>query len=169
MRTRAEIVERARVHVGHHEMPIGSNDSPLIRAWLRRCGVTSPAAWCAAFASWCVEDQPANGGPVQVACAGALRLGRAFPATRNPQPGDLMFFATDDQGHGHVGIVIALLGLDEVLCVEGNSENRVRIVRRLRSEVLFARTRGEDWSGPMLDLGPPERWPLVRVSKSGTR
>ena len=44
MRARAEIVARARFHVGHKESPLGSNDSVLIRAWLRRCGITAPAA-----------------------------------------------------------------------------------------------------------------------------
>lgn len=169
MKTRAEIVARARLHVGHRET--ANNDSPLIRPWLRRCGVNAPSAWCAAFASWCVEERDealafAQGRSVVVACAGALRLGRMFLATRAPQPGDLMFFATDDEGHGHVGIVVAG-DADTVLCIEGNSANMVRFVRRLRSEVLFASTRDE-----VLALPPLEAYtaaPLVRVSKAGTR
>ncbi len=156
MRTRAEIVERARVHVGHSET--SENDSILIRAWLRLCGVASPAPWCAAFASWCLGDR---------AMAGALKLGRSFPATLNPQPGDLMYFATGG-GKGHIGIVVAV-SEDEVLCIEGNRHNRIALVRRLRSEVLFSRTRAEDWEGPQLDLGPSERWPLARRTIEGTR
>lgn len=174
MRTRTEIVERARLHVGHRET--ATNDSPLIRAWLRRCGVTSPSAWCAAFASWCVDERRASGkggqtvgaDVIPVACAGALNLGRLFPSTRDPLPGDLMFFATDDQGHGHVGVVVERLA-DRVLCIEGNSENRVRYVQRLVAETRFARTR-EEPAPP--DHGSPEAWrtaPLVHVSLGGTR
>lgn len=170
MRTRHEIVARAFAHQGHRET--SENDSLLIRAWLRRCGVMSPAPWCAAFASWCVEERtesPAfdQGRPVAVACAGALRLGRMFPATLDPQPGDLMYFATGG-GAGHIGIVVAT-NAHEALCMEGNSQNRVRLVRRLRSEVLFSRTRDEDVSPETILLEPWPEAPLVRVAREGTR
>lgn len=149
MRHRAEIVQRALSHVGHRET--AENDSPLIREWLERCGINEPAAWCAAFASWCLED---------VALAGAVKLGRAYPETHTPKPGDLMWFPTNDKGNGHVGIVVEV-DEREALCVEGNSANRVRLVRRLRSEVRFSRTRGPDpaWAAA----------PLVRASFEGTR
>lgn len=166
MRNRAQIVERARLHVGHKEAT--PNDSFLIRAWLRRCGVTKPSAWCAAFASWCVEEREQNGGDelVDVKSASVLRLAALFPETSEPQPGDLMWFPTDDQGHGHVGIVVGVSD-DEVLCIEGNSANRVRYVRRLRSEVRFASTRPlERWAGAV-ERRPTA--PLVHVSFEGTR
>lgn len=166
MRTREQIVERAKIHVGHREAT--NNRSPSIDAWLRRCGVGPGYAWCAAFASWCVEERPspvAGGhGTIAVAQAGALKLGRLFPETRDPQPGDLMFFATDDKGAGHVGVVVAG---DEtrVLCIEGNSANSVRYVYRARDEVRFARTRDE-----ILELPSESRAaPLLHVSKEGTR
>jgi hypothetical protein len=171
MRTRQEIVERARLHVGHRET--SNNRSPLIDAWLRRCGLGPGYAWCAAFASWCVEDRlesfgtPGTGlsrreSPVKQ--AGALKLGRMFPATRDPQPGDIMYFATNDKGAGHVGVVV---GGDEdrVLCVEGNSANSVRYVYRTRAEVLFARTRDEALALPLESRAAP----LVHVTKDGTR
>src|SRR5688572_14114768 len=100
MRTRTQIVERARIHVGHRE--VSPNRSPLIDAWLRRCGLGPGYPWCAAFASWCVEEgrfsRVDDDAVMPVACAGALRLGRMFPETLAPQPGDLMFLATDDKG-----------------------------------------------------------------------
>jgi hypothetical protein len=172
MYSRAQIVERAKAHVGHHE--VTPNSSPLIDEWLRWCGVQPGLAWCAAFASWCVvkrvvqtHEVAANRAPTLfVACAGAIKLGRMFPATRNPQPGDLMWFATDDKGAGHVGVVVAGVGLDEVLCVEGNSADGVRYVRRLRSEVAFSSTRSEVLPLPDGSAVPA---PLVRVSKAGTR
>lgn len=171
MKTRAQIVERAREHVGHRET--APNDSPLIREWLKRCGIGKPAAWCAAFASWCVFDRPSppnSGRIVEIVQPGALKLGGLFPETREPQPGDLMFFATDDEGHGHVGVVVDVLPT-LVLCIEGNSENRVRYVVRRRDEVRFACTRpAEHWEGG--GVGTLKLWdtaPLVRVSKAGTR
>jgi len=170
MRTRHDIVGRACIHVGHRET--AENDSPLIRAWLRRCGVIAPAPWCAAFASWCIEEYlPERGGsvsPQPVAIAGALTLGRLFPETLDPQPGDLMFFATSGV-HGHCGIVVSV-GDTEVLCVEGNSANSVRYVRRLRSEVRFSSTRRR--TDPALHTEPGDPWtdaPLVHVSYAGTR
>lgn len=171
MRTRAQIVERAKMHVGHRET--APNDSLLIRAWLRRCGILSPAAWCAAFASWCLEHQDVLIGPGEdirdVARAGALKLGQAFPETREPQPGDLMFFATDDKGHGHVGIVVDVLP-SLVLCIEGNSANRVRYVIRRREAVRFANTRPDEvYDAGTAMLATWDRAPLVEVSYEGTR
>jgi len=163
VRTRNEIVERAFTHLGHQEER--ENDSLLIRAWLRRCGVTAPAPWCAAFASWCIEDS-ATGRPV--ALAGAVALGRLFSVTLEPQPGDLMWFRTGDWT-GHVGIVVAVRDF-EVLCIEGNSRNMVRLVRRRRSDVNFSRTRAERWENSL--EGDPLHWrdaPLVVVEKEGTR
>jgi hypothetical protein len=165
MRTRAQIVERARTHVGHRE--VGENDSVLIRAWLRRCGVVTPAPWCAAFASWCIEEywDVDESAPEFVKQAGALKLAALFPETRDPQPGDLMFFPTGG-GFGHCGIVVAALP-DRVLCIEGNSDNRVRYVWRLRSEVRFASTRDEAWDGSTWTV--PSGVPLVHVQRKGTR
>lgn len=112
-----------------------------------------------------------DGRPVQpVACAGALKLAALFPETDEPQPGDLMFFATDDKGHGHVGIVVDVLP-ELVLCIEGNSANSVRYVIRRRSQVRFASTRPDElWEG--VGVGTLRLWDqalLVEVSFEGTR
>jgi hypothetical protein len=161
MISRADIVERARTHVGHRE--VTPNRSTLIDHWLRRCGVARGLPWCAAFASWCIDTPKPT--------AGALALGRAHSETRNPMPGDLMWFATDDKGAGHIGIVVAGVGLDEVLCIEGNSADGVRYVRRLRSEVKFSSTSAEVLPLPALTMSTPAEVaaPLVLVSREGTR
>lgn len=154
MISRAEIVERARRHLGHRE--VTPNRSPLIDGWVRSCGL-DPAAghpWCAAFASWCVGLEPG--------IAGALRLGRHFPLCVTPIPGDLMFFPTDAKGSGHVG-VIEDVGVHQLLCIEGNSENGIRRTRRFASEVRCARVREADDSIEWANA------PLVRVQKAGTQ
>lgn len=171
MRTREQIIERARVHVGHRE--VSPNRSPLIDAWLRRCGLGPGYPWCAAFASWCVEHRVIgeypDAEPAVVACAGALKLGRMFPATDAPQPGDLMYFATDAKGAGHVGVVVGVAE-EDVLCIEGNSANQIRYVQRVRSEVQFSRTRDETWAGDLIgDRALWVRAPVVHVSYEGTR
>jgi hypothetical protein len=79
-----------------------------------------------------------------------------------------MWFATDGKGAGHIGIVVAAIGLDEVLCIEGNSDNCVRYVRRLRSEVRFSSTRSESLQLPAASAEEAAA-PLVRVSYEGTR
>ena len=155
MTRREKALERAKRHVGHRE--VTPNRSPLIDEWVTRCGLdhTKGLPWCAAFASWCVGT---------VALGSALRLGRAFPGTGAPLPGDLMWFPTDELGHGHCGIVVDTNASD-ALCIEGNSANMVRYTRRLLSEVHFSSTFGNDWEG----VRPP--WPechLIRVEKAGT-
>jgi surface antigen len=100
-------------------------------------------------------------------CAGALRLGRKFKRTKTPQVGDLMFFATDNEGAGHIGIVVARIDDDLVLCIEGNSANSIRYVVRYASEVKFASVSDEIL--PLPDVELDEAWPIVHVSKKGTR
>jgi hypothetical protein len=68
-----------------------------------------------------------------------------------------------DAGSGHIGIV-ENVSTTEALVIEGNSENAVRRVRRLRSEVWFSQTREEVWLHE-----PWPNAPLVRVQKAGTR
>lgn len=149
--------------LGHRE--VTPNRSPRIDEWIARCGLdpVNGYPWCAAFASWCVSERVSGLSTVQVKEPGALKLGGLFDRTVTPEPGDLMFFPVDTKGAGHVGIVENVSNL-EVLCIEGNSENSVRRVRRLRSEVWFSRTRDEVWLHE-----PWPNAPLVRVQKAGTR
>lgn len=152
--SRDEIVQRARQHIGHRE--VTPNRSPLIDQWIRACGL-DPAGeypWCAAFASWCIGLEPG--------IAGALTLGRHFPLTVTPLPADLSFFATDTKGAGHIG-VIEVVGVHQLLVIEGNSDNGIRRVRRLITDVRTARTREADTEPNWQDA------PLVRVAKAGTR
>lgn len=132
---RRQLVGRAQSALGTAEDPPGSNRGHRIDEWLQRCHTSTGQPWCAAFASWCIDT---------VAIAGALALGEHFRDTRDPYPGDVMFFATGG-GKGHCGIVVGL-SAHEVMTIEGNCRDAVRLVRRARDLVRFAST-GEDRDG----------------------
>ncbi len=155
---RAVVAERACSRIGEHETH-GANRSPFIDMCVEACGL-DPAkgyAWCAAFASYCIG--------LDTGVAGALRLGRSFKRTKAPQLGDLMFFATDDKGAGHIGIALAFND-DLVLCCEGNSDNSVRLVWRYTNEVKFASINDDVMPLPYVEVGDH---PVSHVSKKGTR
>ena len=145
---RRTVVRRAISQIGCAETPPGSNRSASIDAWLKACGVTPGNPWCAAFASWCLKG-------LTPPCAGAVVLGSRFPdGHASPQPGDVMWYRTDDQGHGHIGIVIGV-SWDEVMTVEGNVDSRVGVWRRPLEAVHIGRT---------LDTPPLEPAPGVILS-----
>jgi hypothetical protein len=154
---RQRIVRRACSKVGEFEED-GPNLSEFITYLLKRCGAAPGAAWCAAFASWCISVD----GLPETALASAQALGRTLRSTTLVLPGDVMWFPTG-QHTGHCGIVIGL-GPGEVACVEGNSDDRVRLTRRLTSGVRIAAPL------PIQQLPRvPPGLPLVPVAYLGTR
>jgi hypothetical protein len=133
---RQAIVRAAAAELGVAEISGSNRDREgKIDLWLRRCGVGVGNPWCAAFASWCLRGVESLS---DVAVAGACNLGRKFPATLEPYPGDLMWYPTDSKGRGHIGIVTGVT-LSEVMTIEGNQRNAVRCVRRDRHAVRFSR------------------------------
>ena len=152
---RRATVARAQAAVGVTEDPPGSNRGHRIDEWLQRCHVSTGLPWCAAFASWCLET---------VAIAGAQAIGRHFPAVDSPLPGDLMWFSTA-ASTGHCGIVLGL-GPHEVMTVEGNCADAVRVVRRARDRVRFSST-GQDIQGTCPGALPVV--PFFGTSLEGTR
>jgi hypothetical protein len=150
MTPREATVAAARAELGLRE-DAGPNADKAgkIASWLKACGVGPALAWCAAFASMCLR---AAG--LKVACAGACNLGRmwpAVPAGEDPMLGDLLWYPTDEQGHGHVGIVIAV-GPVFVVTIEGNQRNGVRMVRRLRKDCRFTRVPLPPQAAPLADV-----------------
>jgi hypothetical protein len=154
---RQRIIALAQVHLGLTEEPPGSNDDPggLIRGWLARAGAVPGDPWCAAFTSHCLSA----GTPALVRQAGAVSLGRLFPPTAEPLPGDVFWYPVGSSGHGHVGLVLGVAPR-EVMTLEGNCENAVRCVRRSRfplgsviSALRFSRTV-EDTSGKVPGVIP---------------
>lgn len=139
---RESIVREAQKFIGLKEDPPGSNSDPggIIRMWLVRCNAKPGDPWCAAFASFCLSA----GVPKQLRIAGAQALGKHFPATTQPVTGDVFWYPTGPV-KGHVGLVLGVAA-DEVMTLEGNCNNAVRVVRRVRAELRFSRTV-EDVSG----------------------
>jgi uncharacterized protein (TIGR02594 family) len=152
---RRAVVHRAQSALGVTEEPPGSNRGPRIDEWLQRCHVSTGLPWCAAFASWCLET---------VAIAGAQALGKHFLATDVPLPGDVMYFLTGG-GKGHCGIVVGI-GEHEVMTIEGNCQDAVRVARRARDRVRFSST-GDDLRGICpLSIA---RAPFLATTIKGTR
>ena len=97
--------------------------------------------WCAMFVSFCLHYAGVEGYPLDANCPNWLEtLSRdpyqSYFAAENydPQPGDLIFFNTDDKEDAdHIGIVTENIeGTDAapalVKTIEGNSSNRVQYV-----------------------------------------
>lgn len=157
---RQAIVENACGFVGLTERE--TNRHPDIDAWLQRCGAPLGSPWCAAFASWCISVN----GLKNVRVASAQKLGQLHTrATTRPVPGDVMWFPTGEWT-GHCGIVVGV-GLDAVATVEGNQDNAVRLVRRLRSQVRFGDVLNR--SEVFGEVPVPPGLPLVPVRAEGTR
>lgn len=153
---RQAIVARACSAVG--ELEQAPNRSEFIDRLLRRCGAPLGSPWCAAFASWCISVD----GLPEVALVSAQELGRSLRSSTLVTPGDVMWFPTGPHT-GHCGIVIGL-GPGEVACVEGNSDDRVRLTRRLTNGVRIGSPL------PVQQLpGVPPGLPLVPVAYLGTR
>lgn len=135
---RRNVLSRARQYIGLTENPPFSNDDPagIIDGWLRACGAREGDPWCAsAVCAWLYPS-------VEVHIPGAVRLGKHFPATDNPWALDVFWYPTDDKGHGHVGLVIGV-GATDVMTLEGNCNNAVRVMRRPRKGLHFSRTFDE--------------------------
>lgn len=167
---RRRAVRRVCNWVGLVEQP-GNRGKP-VDDWVSRCGVELGSPWCAAFASYGLSVDGAE----PVAIAGAVNLGRRYPAVLPGAPvqaGDLVWFPTDTQGHGHCGLAISGVwehpdhpGLEVLATVEGNLGNRVQAVYRIRSEVHVSRP----FAGELGAIVPlPTELELVHAHWNGTR
>lgn len=135
---RISVVERALLHIGVCEQPLGSNRGELIDYWLKRCGVRIPLdpkewapqnAWCAAFASYCLSVP----GYQEVKCARVIDLVSMFPEIpfEETLPADLGFKINPDGRTGHVWILTGRDNLArQTMQVEGNTGNAVSATRR---------------------------------------
>jgi len=152
---RRSVVRAAQLFLGLVEEPIGSNADPagLIQGWLERCGARSGDPWCAAFACNCLGS---------VRLAGAQALGKYFPPTSSPMPGDLIWHSTGGR-RGHCGILIGASAY-EVMGIEGNLRHAVRCARRERQGSLFFSRTIVDTEGTC-----PGVVPSVPLARGATR
>lgn len=163
------IAARAWQHAGLVETAPNEDPEGLIRAWLKAAGAKPGEPWCASWASWCLQrERPMSG---------ALRLAAQYP-TVAPELAlafDLVSFATNAKGNGHVEF---LLGLDLqenlALTLGGNVANGVRFSLRPLDRVKISQTVKPIHNG----AGRAERCPgiirhadapLRAVSFEGTR
>lgn len=157
---RQAIVARASACVGIVEVGVNRGREP--DEWNERAGAELGSPYCASFASWCISVA----GLREVKEAGAVALGRMFPPTDAPRPGDLGWFRTGPW-QGHIGPYIGGNAKFAAL-IEGNHRNGVRVVRRRRDQLSFARTVN-DFAAGARDAPLPPDLPLVLVTMEGTR
>jgi hypothetical protein len=121
----AKAIEVARQYLTVRE--VTPNRHPDIDRWLKACGVKPPAAYCAAFVSWCVLR--ASEGRGFKDSAGALRLVERNPDRKlepidaavllaTPEP--VIFVIDHGQGKGHAGFALSIDG-DTMTTLEANT------------------------------------------------
>lgn len=159
----------ARTQVGQMEDPIGQNRGPMVNEYLRSVGINPAAgsaderAWCMAFVFWTfraaadnlslADPLPRTAGCVDhwnkaAAIKDVTRITRA-QAYQDPtliKPG-LVFILDFGQGHGHTGIVEALLPGQRLGTIEGNtdkagSDNGVGVFSLERRKLSDAALKG---------------------------
>lgn len=158
----------ARVAIGElGEKESAPNDSPRIRVYKEPLNVAPGLPWCACGVSWVLREARVPGA---IYTASAHLAIHQFPLTTDPQPWDL-FGWTNPDGTGHVGFVagfapgpVPLAGL-ELVTLEFNSANMVRMCQRPRDGLLFSRLPTPAWRSMILD----KTIPRVPRTSDGTR
>lgn len=158
----------ARVAIGElGEKESAPNDSPRIRVYKEPLNGKPGEAWCAYGVSYVLR---VAGVPGAIYAASHRTCLHQFPLTTDPQPWDL-FGWTNPDGTGHVGFVagfnpppVPLAGL-EIVTLEFNSGNCVRMCQRPRDGLLFSRLPTPAWRSMILD----KTIPRVLRGKDGTR
>jgi cell wall-associated NlpC family hydrolase len=120
---REKIIAIAAKEVGTKESPAGSNKTKY-GAWYGFDGY----AWCAQFVSW-VYDQAGcplgkiDDGKGYRSCHDGYKHWKATgELTKTPQPGDIVLFDWDSNGHyEHTGIFLAAIDKDHFATIEGNT------------------------------------------------
>lgn len=106
----------AKAEVGVRESSV-KNDGPRIKAYLAAAGIHQPAAWCAAFVSWCFKQTgsalPRTGWSPALFPKGRLQT--------VPKPGYVFgIYFPSLKRIAHCGFVESLRG-DWIITIEGNT------------------------------------------------
>lgn len=165
-----DIIKIALAEVGVKEIPANSNNVKYNTWFYGRQVSGASYPWCCAFVSWVFYKAGAGNLIKKTAsCADMLQWfksnGRFI--TKNPQPGDLIFYKFGNNGRAsdHIGIVEKVNG-NIYTCIEGNtginSQNNggeVMIRARFSKIVGFGR--------PAYDDNLENKYPLVQYGSKG--
>ena len=126
-----DAVRFAASHVGVKERPAGSSSGPLIDAWCRLAGYTTPVPWCGCFVNACIVAAGLPSGaawtigfaPAIVAHAKSGAAGWSWHAVG--QRGDLALFGSGPGGPSavHVEIVRERLSRERYSTYGGNTSS----------------------------------------------
>lgn len=120
-------IEIAKSQLGVKEKPLGSNNGPEVKDYLKSAGVGAPNNWCMAFVYWCVNRAAKELGIKNPLYRTALVLRQwqamkeAGRLVKKPQAGDI-FIMDFGNGKGHTGFVTGVSG-DRIFTIEGNSND----------------------------------------------
>ncbi len=162
----------ARIAIGElGERETAPNDSARIRVYKEPVGVAPGLPWCAAGVSWVLREARVPGA---IYTASARLAIHQFPLTTDPQPWDVGGWVNPD-GTGHVFFVAGFNRSPQdglltptswdVVTLEFNSANQVRMCQRPREGLLFSRLPTPAWRSLVLDA----KIPRVLREKEGTR
>lgn len=148
-------LHQAASQVGVREVPKGSNWGPKVSLYLKAAGFLTPAAWCAAFVTWCLravgvdrKSLPALAASTYYWMDWARKKGRHRTA---PKRG--MLFVWNVKGAGHIGFVTNVSESGQTFeTIEGNtnsdgSREGYEVARRTRTVKEIA-----DRGGFFIDL-----------------
>jgi hypothetical protein len=137
------LIAEANKWVGVHEQG-GDNRGPEVKAFLADVGITRPAAWCAAFALYCIDQVDkqrmflsTRQQPTKIyKSASVMEIWDKTPVSQRlklPEPGCLMIWQSyhnDLPTHeGHMGIVTAVPTNSTVATIEGNTSDSSTVDR----------------------------------------
>lgn len=154
-----KILDLARAQIGTTEQPAGSNKVKYNTAYYGSEVSGAAYPWCCAFIWWLFHELNAGalyyGGGKTASCTTLMRYYKQQNQfyTKNPRPGDLVFFNFDSNvtDAEHIGIVEAVNG-NIIITIEGNTsgasnDNGGIVMRReRRANVIlgFARPAYEE-------------------------
>lgn len=155
-RVRRDVARVAWGELGERET--APNDSPRIRVYKEPLNGKPGEPWCAYGVSWVLREARVPGA---IYTASARTCLHQFPLTTDPQVCDLAGWVNPD-GTGHVFFVFGFAVnpggahlASDVIGLEFNSANRVRLTRRPREGLLFSRLPTPAWRPLVVDKAIP--------------
>lgn len=121
--------------------------------------------WCGYFIDWCAKKAGVKKLPSQISTIqGANKMKEFGCWVDTPQAGDLAYMGWGAKGAiQHIGLVVGILGKDQVLTIEGNTSDKsqdnggmVMVKVRTSKDIIgFARPKYLSYSGEYPVVNPP--------------